>query len=104
MVRYILTNNTHIRKVDLTGAWTLRLLLRFFFIFVNEHVNVLIANQQNSLLSFLGCKIQDVGGKVMAEILEVYERHRKFLVLSLKLLNFQMTFLCNFSHYSTMYT
>lgn len=40
----------------------------------------------------------------MAEILEVYERHRKFLVLSLKLLNFQMTFLCNFSHYSTMYT
>lgn len=40
----------------------------------------------------------------MAEILEVYERHRKFLVLSLKLLNFQMAFLCNFSHYSTMYT
>lgn len=76
----------------------------FFFIFVNEHVNVLIANQQNSLLSFQGCKIQDVGGKVMAEILEVYERHRKFLVLSLKLLNFQMAFLCNFSHYSTMYT
>lgn len=42
VVRYILTNNTHIRKVDLTGAWILGTLLSFIFVIV--HVNESIAN------------------------------------------------------------
>lgn len=33
VVRYILTNNTHIRKVDLTGAWTFETTLEIFFYF-----------------------------------------------------------------------